>query len=77
MEGDKIGMAWYTMYAWCIRIVYYSYTQILMAYIELGYFCVGDPVGFYMYILVYLYFIQIWHRQYLSKFNKLLYDCMT
>ena len=21
-EGDKIGMVWYTMYAWCIRIVY-------------------------------------------------------
>ena len=21
-EGDKIGMVWYTMYAWCIKIVY-------------------------------------------------------
>ena len=20
-EGDKIGMVWYTMYAWCLRIV--------------------------------------------------------
>ena len=26
MEGDKIGMVWYTMYAWCIKIVYsYQY----------------------------------------------------
>ena len=21
-EGDKIGMVWYIMYAWCMRIVY-------------------------------------------------------
>ena len=21
-EGDKIGMVWHTMYAWCIKIVY-------------------------------------------------------